>query len=66
MRDLGYCWLCKDCIDIAHCFGRDAAEMIENEDTDELERLGIFPAIGSCRNYYPEIMADAGRKDACS
>lgn len=44
-----YYYLCKTCEHLFHCFGREIAEEIENDDLDEY----LIP--GLCNNYYSEL-----------
>ena len=41
--------LCKNCDYLYHCFERDIAEKIQNEDVDDMY---LHPS--NCNNYYPE------------
>lgn len=41
---------CKECEYLYHCYGREVAEKIQNDDIDDM-----YLRPDSCRNYYPEI-----------
>ena len=44
-----YCYLCKDCEYLYHCFGRKEAELIQSGETE------LYLSEESCLIYYPEI-----------
>ena len=50
MSRMDYYDLCKDCEHLYHCFGRDIAEKIENEDVNDM-----YLRPDNCNDYYPEI-----------
>ena len=41
--------LCKECENLYHCFGRDVAKKIQNEDVKDMY---LHP--DNCHDYYPE------------
>lgn len=41
--------LCKECEHLYHCFGRDIAEKIQNEDIDDMHLHH-----NTCTSYQPE------------
>ena len=45
-----YYSLCKECEHIYHCFARETAEKIQNDETD-----GMYLHPSKCDDFYPEI-----------
>lgn len=40
---------CKECEHIIHCFGREVAEKIQNDDVEDM-----YLSPDNCRDFYPE------------
>lgn len=45
-----YCRLCKECEYLYHCFGRDIAIKIQNNDVED-----IYLNPQNCEDFYPEV-----------